>query len=92
MTMDITTSIGAFDAATRNVPVTFTYAGVTHQREVNAVLDATGAYDAQGTAQRVDAVARGVKVKVDLGVITNAPEPAENATPATGTESSAAAS
>jgi hypothetical protein len=33
-----------------------------------------------------------VKVKVDLGVITNAPEPAEDATPATGTESSAAAS
>lgn len=75
--MDITTSIGAFDSATRYVPVTFAYAGVTHTRDVNAALDANGAYDAQATAQRVDAVARGVKVKIDLGVITNPPEPTE---------------
>ncbi|WP_343611110.1 hypothetical protein [Novosphingobium sp.] len=71
--VDIT--IGAYDAATQppSVPVTFIYAGVTHQRNVNACLDAAGAYDAAATAERVIAVGNGVKYKIKLGALVNLP-------------------
>lgn len=64
------TKIGAFDPATRTVPVLFTYSGVKHRRPVNACLDEAGAYDEAATAARVAEVARGVRNKIDAGVIT----------------------
>jgi urease beta subunit len=50
----------------------FEHKGVTHYREVNACLDEDGAYDEEATAARVVDVARGVAVKIELGVIVNA--------------------
>ncbi|MGQ3289044.1 hypothetical protein [Sphingopyxis sp.] len=74
---EVTTKIGAFNAAKRAVPVTFTGGGVIHKRDVNAVLDDKGKYDVAGTKVRVAEVARGVAAKIETGVITNpaAPEP-----------------
>lgn len=65
--------IGAYDAATRSVPVTFEHDGVTHQRNVNACIKADGSYDRKATTARVDEVASGVEHKIALGVITNPP-------------------
>lgn len=67
------TTIGPYDAATRQVPVTFEDAGVTHTRPVNACHDEAGDYDESATADRVADVARGVEIKIALGVITNPP-------------------
>lgn len=67
-------TIGDHDPATRTVAATFTSGDVVHERSVNACYDASGAYDADATAERVDEVGRGVAVKIGLGVITNAPE------------------
>jgi hypothetical protein len=64
------TTIGDFDAETKTVPVTFVHAGVTHERNVNACLD-EGVYDEEATEARVADVARGVTVKIDIGVIVN---------------------
>lgn len=74
-------SIGAFDAATRTVAVTFEHDGVRHERAVNACLDAKGGYDAAATAARVDEVARGVEYKIAAGVIaaTATPPSSSNA-------------
>lgn len=63
------TRIGQFNAATRTVPVLFTYIGVRHRRAVNACLDDDGNYDEAATHQRVAEVARGVANKIDAGVI-----------------------
>jgi hypothetical protein len=68
--------IGAYDPSSRSVPVNFDANGVEHDRRVNACHDKTGAYDAQATIARVEQVALGVAVKMDLGVITAAAEPA----------------
>ncbi len=68
-------SIGAFDATTRTVAVTFEHDGVRHERAVNACLDAKGGYDASATAARVDEVARGVEYKIEAGVIVTAASP-----------------
>lgn len=76
MQTDLITDIGAYDAATRTVPVTFTQSGIVHRRSVNACLDEAGHYDAAATEARVAEVARGVAHKIALGVITAAP-PAE---------------
>ena len=70
---EITTKIGKFDPETRQVPVTFTSGEIVHKRQVNAVLNADGAYDAAATKQRVSEVADGVAHKIDLGIITNPP-------------------
>ncbi|SFR79777.1 hypothetical protein [Sphingomonas jatrophae] len=72
------TEIAPYDAARRTVGVTFTHAGVVHQREVNACHDGDGAYDAEATAARVEAVASGVAVKIAAGAITNPPAPADD--------------
>jgi len=75
---DIETSIGQFDADARNVPVIFTSGTVVHRRDVNACFDSEGRYDIAATAARVADVARGVAIKISLGVIVNpppAPEP-----------------
>lgn len=69
------TKIGKYDAATRTVSVTFTEGDVTHDRTVNACHDVDGGYDAAATKERVADVARGVAVKIGLGVIVNPPEP-----------------
>lgn len=71
-------TIGKFDAGSRSVPVTFEDQGVTHSRPVNAVVKASGAYDATATKLRVEQVALGVSAKIAAGVIANA-EPAEEA-------------
>ncbi len=63
--------IAKFDAKTATVQVTFSYAGVTHVRAVNACLTQAGRYDSAATAERVDQVAAGVEHKIDAGVITN---------------------
>lgn len=71
------TTIGDFDGTTEppSVPVTFVYADVTHERRVNACLNATGAYDADATAERVAQVGNGVKINIDRGVLLNVPPP-----------------
>lgn len=71
--MDIT--IGEYDATKRTVSVTFDHEGVIHTRDVNAVLNESGEYDASATSDRVDEVARGVIRKISLGVINNDPTP-----------------
>lgn len=74
------TTIGAFDAQTGQVKVTFEYNGVTHVRGVNACLTEAGKHDSKATKARVAEVANGVKHKIELGVITN-PPPADAADP-----------
>ena len=71
---ELTTTIGAYDAEKRTVPVTFTSGAIRHTREVNAVLDEGGACDMIATKARVEQVALGVAHKIALGVITM-PEP-----------------
>jgi len=78
---DLKIKIGAFDANTRSVPVTFTSGDIKHERSVNAVLKEDGAYDKAATKARVDEVARGVAHKIGLGVLT-APVVEEAATQA----------
>jgi hypothetical protein len=75
MSEQLTWTIGAYDAEKRTVPVVFTKGDVVHDRTVNACHDGNGAYDADATADRVGEVARGVAVKIDLGVIVAQPEP-----------------
>lgn len=70
-------TIGDFDSATRTVPVTFEHAGVTHERSVNACFDAGGGYDEAETEARVYQVANGVVRKIEIGAITNPPQPIE---------------
>lgn len=67
---DLKIKIGAYDAKTRSVPVTFTSGDIRHMRSVNAVLKDDGAYDKAATKTRVDEVARGVAHKIGLGVLT----------------------
>lgn len=74
-------AIDSYDPDTRQVSVTFVYAGVTHTRFVNAVMSPSGAYDEHGTELRIVEVARGVEHKIDLGVIQNLPEPVESPEP-----------
>lgn len=70
-------TIGAYDPASRSVPVSFKDGGFVHERRVNAVLDAAGAYDKAATKARVDEVALGVAAKRAAGVLDVAPPPAE---------------
>ncbi|MFK3888480.1 hypothetical protein [Sphingomonas sp. NPDC079357] len=71
-------TIGAYDATTRTVAVTFERDAVEHRRSVNACHDPQGGYDAIATAARVDDVARGVAHKIRVGAIT-APVPVQEA-------------
>ena len=68
------TKIGAYNSATRSVPVTLTSGDIVHKRDVNAVLKEDGTYDRVATKVRVEEVARGVAHKIGLGVIA-APSP-----------------
>lgn len=73
---ELSTKIGAFDAGSRSVPVTFTSGDIKHERHVNAVLKDDGTYDKAATKARVAEVALGVVHKIGLGVITvPSPEP-----------------
>jgi hypothetical protein len=67
--MTIATTIDGYDESTRTVAVTFTNGEIVHKRRVNAVLAEHGGYDEAATAVRVEEVARGVAVKIGLGVI-----------------------
>lgn len=78
---DIITKIGAYNADTRSVPVTFTSGEIVHKRDVNAVLKGDGSYDKAATKARVEEVAQGVEHKIAAGVIT-APQPEPEAAPA----------
>jgi len=62
--------IANYDPETRAVEVTFTEGDIIHTRAVNACHDDAGAYDETATAARVADVARGVEIKIDLGVIS----------------------
>lgn len=75
----VISKIGAYDAASRSVRVTFTCGDVVHKRSVNAVLTDAGAYDAAATAARVDEVAAGVAQKIACGAITGSTEDGESA-------------
>lgn len=77
---ELTTHIGAFDKNKRIVSVTFISGEIVHTRDVNAVVNAIGDYDAAGTEARVAEVARGVAHKIELGVIT-VPPPEPEASP-----------
>lgn len=74
-------AISPYKPATRSVTVTFTRGDLTHTRDVNAVLDASGEYDADATKARVLEVERGVAIKMGLGVLTP-PEAIEPEVPA----------
>lgn len=63
------TVIGAFNADTCTVTVTFTSGDIVHRRNVNAVLKGGGVYDRTATKARVEDVATGVAIKIGLGVI-----------------------
>ena len=76
---NITTKIGAYDAASRSVRVTFTSGAIEHKRSVNAVLTDAGEYDAEATAARVEEVAAGVAQKIACGAITASTEEGESA-------------
>ncbi len=65
------TIIGAYDATTRTVAVTFTAGLFVHRRTVNAVLTDAGSYDATATKARVADVARGVAQKMELRLLDN---------------------
>jgi len=60
-------TIGKFDPADRQVPVTFTDTGFEHRRRVAAVLTPAGEYDRAATRTRVEEVARGVQRKRAAG-------------------------
>lgn len=70
---ELTFRIGAFNAETRAVPVTFTSGEIVHKRDVNAVQKADGSYDKVATQARVEEVAMGVAHKIAAGVIAAAP-------------------
>ncbi|CDO37278.1 hypothetical protein [Novosphingobium sp. KN65.2] len=70
---ELTFRIGAFNADTRAVSVTFTSGEIVHKRDVNAVLKADGTYDKAATKARVEEVALGVAHKIAAGVITAVP-------------------
>lgn len=70
------TTIGAYNAATRSVLVTFTHGGIVHRRSVNAVLTANGGYDKAATKARVEEVASGVEAKIACGaIVASTPSP-----------------
>lgn len=75
---EMNVKVGRFDKATRTVPVTFTSGDIVHERRVNACLKPDGSHDSKATKLRVAEVARGVAVKIGLGVIA-APEIEEEA-------------
>lgn len=68
-------TIGKFDRSSNTVSVTFEHKGVRHTRSVNACLNARGRYDESATSLRVDDVAAGVAHKIEIGAITNPPQP-----------------
>ncbi|GMM59909.1 hypothetical protein [Novosphingobium pituita] len=70
---DLKTKIGAYDRATRTVPVTFTSGAIVHDRRVNAVLNDDGRYDQAATQARVAQVALGVAHKIAVGAIAAQP-------------------
>lgn len=74
--MEIT--IGDYDEQTRQVTVTFEHQDVTFTRLVNAYLDENGDYDEEATAARCEEVGRGVIVKIEAGIIQNAPAEEES--------------
>lgn len=61
---------GAFDPATRTVPVTFKEGAITHRRTIRAVVDADGNYDRAATKEIIEQQAAGVAHKIALGIIT----------------------
>jgi hypothetical protein len=69
-------TIGAFDSATRTVPVTFKHNDVIHRRSVNAVTDEAGMYDRVATRELVAQVGVGVEEKIRIGVIKSIEEDA----------------
>jgi hypothetical protein len=65
----MTHTIGKFNRASRSVPLTVTHNGVTVARPINACLTAEGKHDLPATRERAAAVARGIRHKIERGVI-----------------------
>lgn len=66
---EVTYRMGEYDAETGQVSVTFYCGEHRHKRPVNAMLRSDRSYDKEATREIVKAVARGVAVKFDLGVL-----------------------
>lgn len=65
---DFSFAIGALNEDAQTVSVTFTVAGLTYTRNVNAAFR-NGEYDSTETTFRVLDVGRGVLNKISLGVL-----------------------
>jgi hypothetical protein len=76
--------IGKYDSAARVVPVSFTEGELIHERSVNACHADDGSYDAAATKDRVADVARGVAVKMGLGLLENPSPDIKDEEPAAG--------
>lgn len=56
------------------VSVCFEHEDITHTRMVNVVF-VEGVYDADATEERCNEVGRGILHKIDIGLISAAPDP-----------------
>ena len=72
--MSLTWTYTAPEGAATSITVTYNTGEWTHVREVNAVFDSEGVYDADATETRVAQVGMGVQEKIKVGVL-NAPDP-----------------
>lgn len=62
-------TIGKFHRPSGTVALTVTHRGITITRPVNACLTPDGKHDLAATRARAEAVARGLRVKIEKGVI-----------------------
>lgn len=67
--MSLKTTVGAFDAETRTVSVTFRDGAIRHVRAINAAVDGDGKYLRAETLAIIDQQAAGVAEKIRLGLI-----------------------
>ncbi|MGE4431893.1 MAG: hypothetical protein AB7E05_14250 [Sphingobium sp.] len=68
--MSLKTTVGAFDAESRTVSVTFKDGAIRHIRTINAAVDGEGKYLRAETQDIIDQQAAGVAEKIRLGIIT----------------------
>lgn len=66
--MDI--EIKDLEEGSNKVEVTFKINDLIHSRYVNIIFDEEGEYDKEATKNRVNDVARGVKVKYENGILS----------------------
>lgn len=68
--MSLTWTYTAPEGAATSISVTFNTGEWLHVRDVNAVFDSEGVYDADATEARVAEVGMGVQNKINVGVLT----------------------